>query len=54
MYALSGYANIFKEGYANIFMQTLYFSSDMPGSLGGVDIWKVAVNSDGSYGTVSG
>lgn len=29
----------------------LYFSSDMPGSLGGVDIWKVAVNGDGSYGT---
>lgn len=31
--------------------KTLYFSSDMPGSLGGVDIWKVTVNSDGSYGT---
>ena len=31
--------------------KTLYFSSDMPGSLGGVDIWKVAVNGDGSYGT---
>lgn len=31
--------------------KTLYFSSDMPGSLGGVDIWKVAVNADGSYGT---
>lgn len=28
----------------------LYFSSDMPGSLGDVDIWKVAVNADGSYG----
>jgi len=31
--------------------KTLYFSSNMPGSLGGVDIWKVTVNADGSYGT---
>ena len=31
--------------------KTLYFSSDMPGTLGDVDIWKVAVNEDGSYGT---
>jgi outer membrane protein OmpA-like peptidoglycan-associated protein/YHS domain-containing protein len=31
--------------------KTLYFSSNMPGSIGGVDIWKVAVNADGSYGT---
>lgn len=31
--------------------KTLYFSSDMPGSIGGVDIWKVAVNADGSFGT---
>lgn len=30
--------------------KTLYFSSDMPGSLGGVDIWKVSVNGD-SFGT---
>jgi outer membrane protein OmpA-like peptidoglycan-associated protein len=31
--------------------KTLYFSSDMPGGIGGVDIWKVAVNSaDNSYG----
>ena len=30
--------------------KTLYFSSDMPGTLGDVDIWKVAVNEDGSYG----
>jgi len=30
--------------------KTLYFSSDMPGSLGGVDIWKVAVNADGTFG----
>ncbi|MBC7606763.1 MAG: OmpA family protein [Burkholderiales bacterium] len=31
--------------------KTLYFSSDMPGSIGGVDIWKVAINADGGYGT---
>jgi outer membrane protein OmpA-like peptidoglycan-associated protein/tetratricopeptide (TPR) repeat protein len=30
--------------------KTLYFSSDMPGSIGGVDIWKVAVKADGSFG----
>ena len=30
--------------------KTLYFSSDMPGSIGGVDIWKVAVNGDGTFG----
>jgi outer membrane protein OmpA-like peptidoglycan-associated protein/tetratricopeptide (TPR) repeat protein len=30
--------------------KTLYFSSNMPGSIGGVDIWKVAVNTDGTYG----
>ena len=30
--------------------KTLYFSSDMPGTIGGVDIWKVAVNADGSFG----
>jgi outer membrane protein OmpA-like peptidoglycan-associated protein len=30
--------------------KTLYFSSNMPGSIGGVDIWKVSVNSDGSFG----
>ena len=30
--------------------KTLYFSSDMPGSIGGIDIWKVAVNADGSFG----
>lgn len=28
----------------------LYFSSDMPGSIGGVDIWRVVVNADGSLG----
>jgi outer membrane protein OmpA-like peptidoglycan-associated protein/tetratricopeptide (TPR) repeat protein len=31
--------------------KTLYFSSNMPNGLGGTDIWKVAVNEDGSYGT---
>ncbi|WP_366185020.1 OmpA family protein [Flavobacterium ovatum] len=30
--------------------KTLYFSSNMPGSIGGIDIWKVAINTDGSYG----
>ena len=31
--------------------KTLYFGSNMPGSLGQTDIWKVSVNADGSYGT---
>lgn len=30
--------------------KTLYFSSNMPGTLGGADIWKVAINGDNSYG----
>jgi hypothetical protein len=30
--------------------KTLFFSSNMPGSIG-IDIWKVEVNSDGSFGT---
>ena len=30
--------------------KTLYFASDMPGSFGGFDIYKVAVNEDGTYG----
>ena len=30
--------------------KTLYFASNMPGSIGGTDIWKVAVNGDGTYG----
>ena len=30
--------------------KTLYFSSNMPGSIGGIDIWKVAVNANGTYG----
>ncbi|GGC96664.1 cell envelope biogenesis protein OmpA [Flavobacterium lutivivi] len=31
--------------------KTLYFSSNRPGSIGGVDIWKVSVNDDGTFGT---
>lgn len=31
--------------------KTLYFASDMPGGFGGSDIWKVSINSDGSFGT---
>lgn len=30
--------------------KTLYFASDMPGTLGQSDIFKVAVNNDGSFG----
>jgi outer membrane protein OmpA-like peptidoglycan-associated protein len=30
--------------------KTLYFSSDIPGSIGGVDIWKVSINGDNTYG----
>lgn len=30
--------------------KTLYFSSDMPGTIGGFDIYKVAINQDGTYG----
>lgn len=29
----------------------LYFSSDMPGGFGGLDLWRVAVAEDGTYGT---
>ncbi|MDO7173426.1 OmpA family protein [Mariniflexile sp. AS56] len=31
--------------------KTLYFASDMPGTLGSFDIYKVSVNDDGTYGT---
>lgn len=31
--------------------KTLYFSSNMKGSVGQTDIWKVAVNADDTYGT---
>lgn len=30
--------------------KTLYFASDMPGTFGGMDIWKVSVDEDGNYG----
>ena len=30
--------------------KVLYFASNMPGSLGGTDIWKVKVNNDGTFG----
>lgn len=30
--------------------KTLYFASNMPGSLGQSDLYKVAINTDGSYG----
>ncbi|MFD0993153.1 OmpA family protein [Tenacibaculum geojense] len=30
--------------------KTLYFASDMPGSLGSFDIYAVTINNDGSYG----
>lgn len=29
--------------------KTLYFASDMPGTLGGMDIWKVTIKEDGTY-----
>jgi len=31
--------------------KTLYFASDMPGTLGQSDLFKVAINDDGSFGT---
>ena len=31
--------------------KTMYFASDMPGTYGQSDIWKVAINEDGSFGT---
>ncbi|WP_372753694.1 OmpA family protein [Mariniflexile sp.] len=31
--------------------KTLYFASDMPGTIGSFDIYKVAINEDGTYGT---
>ncbi|AWI25204.1 OmpA family protein [Flavobacterium pallidum] len=43
-YSTSG-PSISKDG------KTLYFSSDMPGTMGQSDIWKVSVNGDDSYGT---
>lgn len=31
--------------------KTLYFASDMPGSIGQSDLYKVSINEDGSYGS---
>ncbi|SDK26035.1 OmpA family protein [Flavobacterium noncentrifugens] len=31
--------------------KTMYFASDMPGTHGQSDIWKVTINDDGSFGT---
>ncbi|MBR9758371.1 MAG: OmpA family protein [Algicola sp.] len=39
-------ASVSKDG------KTLYFASDMSGGVGQYDIYKVAINDDGSYGTV--
>lgn len=39
-----GHPSIAKDG------KTLYFASDMPGTLGGADIWKCPINPDGSLG----
>ncbi len=40
----NGHPSLTKDG------KTLYFASNMKGSIGGIDIWKVAVNNDGTYG----
>ena len=40
----SGNPSVDSEG------KTLYFASNMPGSIGGTDIWKVTINNDGTYG----
>ena len=40
----AGNPSIDKEG------KVLYFASNMPGSIGGTDIWKVTVNGDGTFG----
>lgn len=39
-----GHPSISKDG------KTLYFASDMPGTLGGTDIYKVSLNDDGTWG----
>ena len=41
----TGNPSLDKEG------KNLYFASNMPGTIGGTDIWKVAVNADGTFGT---
>ena len=40
----TGNPSISKDG------KTLYFASNRPGSVGGTDIWKAAINEDGTYG----
>ena len=40
----AGNPSIDKDG------KVLYFASNMPGSIGGTDIWKVTVNGDGTFG----
>lgn len=40
-----GHAALSEDG------KVLYFASDMPGSIGGVDIWYSELQSDGSWGT---
>jgi outer membrane protein OmpA-like peptidoglycan-associated protein/tetratricopeptide (TPR) repeat protein len=40
----TGNPSIDKDG------KVLYFASNMPGSVGGTDIWKVTVNNDGTFG----
>lgn len=39
-----GHATLSKDG------KTIYFASNMPGGIGGVDIYKAQINEDGSYG----
>ncbi|WP_066758681.1 OmpA family protein [Crocinitomix algicola] len=39
-----GHASISEDG------KTLYFASNMPGGMGGTDLYKVAVHPDGTYG----
>jgi hypothetical protein len=33
--------------------KTIYFASDMPGTLGQSDLFKVQINEDGTFGTQS-
>lgn len=40
-----GHASLSKDG------KTLYFASDMPGGIGGVDIWSSTVQVDGTWAT---
>ncbi|RKS00898.1 OmpA family protein [Flavobacterium sp. 102] len=40
----TGNASLSRDG------KTLYFASNRPGSIGASDIWKVAINADGTYG----